>query len=122
MKKLGRLKLSVARAINVKCANICISDSYIVHIANTHKKELEQVGMSAIDYAQFVVDNYNQIRKGSGDSILLVVYNKELSHTAAIALNYSLKSEFWEVKTAEPRRQSEIVKRKLLWRDCPSPE
>ena len=122
MKKIGRLGQSIARQIHKKCANIYITNDHIVHISNVHKKELEQIGMSAFDYVKFVVDNYNQIRQGSADSLLLVVYNDKLSHTAAIALNYSIKDGFWEVKTAQPRRASEIKKKKLLWWDCPSPK
>lgn len=122
MKRIGRLKQPIARALHKKSGDICITNDHLVHISNVHRKELEQLGMSALDYVQFVANNFNQIRQGSEDSLLLVVYNKKLSHTAAIALNYSLKKEFWEVKTAQPRRISEIERKKLLWRDCPSPK
>lgn len=47
---------------------------------------------------------------------------KKPTKPAAIQLNYSLKKEFWEVKTAQPRSLADLKKRKLLWQDCQVPE
>ena len=78
-----------------------------------YKTKVEKVGLSAIDFVKAVVKGYNQIREGSGDSILLVIFNGDLNHTAGIDL--CLSGDYWEVKTAEPRKTEDIVKRKLLW-------
>ena len=40
--KVGRLKLTVARKINRKCADIYLSSNYQKHIERRHKKELEE--------------------------------------------------------------------------------
>ena len=111
--KVGRLKLTIARKINRKCADIYLTPNYLKHIERRHKKELEKIGLSAIDFVKAVVKGYNQIREGSGDSILLVIFNGNLNHTAGIDL--CLTGDYWEVKTAEPRKKEDIVKRKLLW-------
>lgn len=111
--KVGRLKLTVARKINRKCADIYLTPNYLKHIERRHKTELEKVGLSAIDFVKAVVKGYNQIRAGSGDSILLVIFNGDLNYTAGIDL--CLSGDYWEVKTAEPRKTKDIVKRKLLW-------
>ena len=111
--KVGRLKMTVARKINKKCADIYLTPNYLKHIERRHKTELEKVGFSAIDFVKAVVKGYNQIRKGSGDSILLVIYNGDLHYTAGIDL--CLLGSHWEVKTAEPRKTADILKRKLLW-------
>ena len=67
------------------------------------------------DFVKAVCRDFNQIRQGSRTSLLLVVYGGEMSHVAAIDLNYSVKDNFWEIKTASPRN-SEAVKRKpLVW-------
>lgn len=84
------------------------------HIERRHKIELEKVGLSAVDFVSAVVNGYNQIREGSGDSILLVIFNSDLNYTAGIDL--CLSGEYWEVKTAEPRKTEDIIKRKLLWK------
>ena len=111
--KVGRLKLTIARKINKKCADIYLTPNYLKHIERRHKTELEKVGFSAVDFVKAVVKNYNQIRKGSGDSILLVIFNGDLNYTAGIDL--CLSGDRWEVKTAEPRKTEDIIKRKLLW-------
>ena len=111
--KVGRLKLTIARKINKKCADIYLTPNYLKHIERRHKTELEKVGLSAVDFVKAVVKNYNQIRKGSGDSILLVIFNGDLNYTAGIDL--CLSGDHWEVKTAEPRKTEDIIKRKLLW-------
>ncbi|MCK9255829.1 MAG: hypothetical protein GX793_01520 [Bacteroidales bacterium] len=116
--KVGRLKQSIARKIHVKCADIYISENYIKHINKNHKKELEQLGISAFNFVKFVVTNFNQIRKGRDGGLYLVVYNENYSNVAVIQL-VSLQNEFWEVKTAQPRKSSDINKKVLLWRTYP---
>ena len=48
--KVGRLKLTIARKINRKCADIYLTPNYLKHIERRHKKELEKIGLSAIDF------------------------------------------------------------------------
>ena len=111
--KVGRLRMSVAKKINRKCADIYLTPNYLKHIVNRHKKELDTLGLSPVDFVRAVVQQYNQIREGSGDSLLLVVFNGQLNNTAGIDL--SLSGDHWEVKTAEPRKTEDIIRRKLLW-------
>jgi hypothetical protein len=115
--KIGRLKSTIAKEAHIKCADIYISDNQIKHIKARHKTELEQLGITAELYIKMVVENFNEIRKGSGDSILLVVYQDTESkhHTAAVSLNYSIKEGFWEIKTAQPRKTEDILKREKIW-------
>ena len=118
--KIGRLRMPVARKIGVRCADICINRNHLAHIAHVHATELAQLGVSAMDYVSMIASRYNMIMQGSGNSLLLVVYRGESNDVAAIDLDYSTKKGFWEVKTAQPRRYEEIVKRKKLWQSCPS--
>lgn len=111
--KIGRLRFTIAKKINRKCADIYLSSNYQKHIERRHKKELEQIGLSAVDFVKTVAKGFNQIREGTGNSILLVIFNDDLNYTAGIDL--SLSGDHWEVKTAEPRRREDIEKRKLLW-------
>ncbi|MCK9254582.1 MAG: hypothetical protein GX793_05965 [Bacteroidales bacterium] len=113
--KVGRLKLSVAKSIGVKCADIYISKNHVRHINKKHKKELEQLGINAVDFVKFIVTNFNQIRQGTNNSLLLVIYNERMAKVAAIDLNHSFKKIFWEVKTAQPRYSNPLIKKKLLW-------
>ena len=43
--KVGRLKLTIARKINKKCADIYLTPNYLKHIERRHKTELEKVGL-----------------------------------------------------------------------------
>ena len=115
--KLGRIKSTIAQEAHIKCADIYISDNQIKHIYARHQKELEQIGMRAEEYIKYILNNFNQIRKGSGESILLVVYHEtdNKHNTAAMALNYSIEKEFWEIKTAQPRKTDDILKREKIW-------
>ncbi len=94
---------------------VWISEKTTKHIAEKHRRELAQLGVSAMDYVSMIASRYNMILQGSGNSLLLVVYRGESNDVAAIDLNYSLKNEFWEVKTAEPRRCSTVLKSALIW-------
>lgn len=115
--KVGRIKSTIAQDAHIKCADIYISENQIKHISARHNLELQQLGMTVEQYIKYIIDNYNQIRKGAGDSILLVVFNNSNNKhdSAAMALNYSIEKEFWEIKTAQPRKTDDILKRKKIW-------
>lgn len=115
--KVGRLKKSVADKAKLKCADIYVDASHIKHIEKVHAKELETVGFSALTFIKAVVGNFNQIRKGTGESYILVVYDEEKTshYTAAISLFYLKKKGFWEVRTAQPRSTKEVNKKRRIW-------
>lgn len=114
--KVGRLKMSVAKAAHLKCADIYVSENYLRHIEKKHYPELRSLGICALDYVNLIVKNFNQIRQGSDDSVLLVIFNdNDLHDSAALKLIYISKENIWEVKTAQPRSTRDILKRKKLW-------
>ena len=78
--------------------SLYISQNHLRHISTKHGIELEKIGLSSMGLVKFIFDNFNQIRKGSGESYLLVVYDDKLSNVAAIQLNYSLKKSFGKLK------------------------
>lgn len=114
---IGRLNVKIAKAIGEKAADIYINDEDIFHIG-LHKKELEKVGMSGLDYVKYIYKNFNQVRKGTDYSILLVVYNEKLSNIAALRLVYfgDGKKEKWRVTTAQPRGRGKLKNNKILWK------
>ena len=70
--------------------------------------------MTPLDYVKMVVDNYAQIRSNQGSSLLLVKLNQDRdSDTVSIELLYDNVRNFWEVKTAQPRR--DLRNNELLW-------
>ncbi len=115
--EVGCIPVKIARIIKMQPAKIYVSTHQIQHISNKHGVELQTLGISAIDYIKYVCAVFNQIRKGTGSSIILIVYNEHINHTACIDLNFSLNRNhgFWEIKTAEPRRYSTVKRKALLW-------
>lgn len=114
--RVGRLKMNVAKAAHLKSADIYVSENYLKHIEKKHKSELQTLGINAYSYVKLIVDNYNQIRQGSDDSVLLVIFREGNYHdVAAIKLTYISRKDIWEVKTAQPRNTKDVLKRKLLW-------
>lgn len=107
--------MTIARAAHIKAADIYVSQNQLRHIERRHGKEIGSCGLSALGFVENVCKKFNQIRIGSDSSLLLVVYMDRLSRVAAITLNYSLKDGFWEIKTAEPRESSAVMKKTLIW-------
>ena len=103
--KVGRITATIARKAHIKCADIVIDDNHIRHIEVWHGKELFALGMNAFDYVSMVAKGYSEIRKNKLNSILLVKKNKYRdSDTITMELTLNDKLNFWEVKTAQPRR------------------
>ena len=113
--KVGRLKSTVAKKAHLKCADIYVSENYLKHIQIQHGGELKSLGIAPIDFVKLICDNFNEIRQGTGDSVLIIINNNNLAYVAGIALNYSLEKGFWEIKTAEPRRVKTIKNKALIW-------
>ena len=120
--KVGRLKDTVARQAHLKCADIYVSENYLKHIQLQHGDELQALGIAPLDFVSLICDNFNEIRQGAGNSVLIVMYNSSLAYVAGIALNYSLEKGFWEIKTAEPRRLRTIQKKALIWSAAKHPD
>ena len=121
--RIGSITPSVARQAaeqtrtRLQPAPIYVSRNQLRHIGSKHKNELDSLGFSPLAYVKSICQQFNQIRKGTGNSILLVIEAPELNHTAAVDLNFTLNAQrgFWEIKTAEPRRNSAIKNKALIW-------
>lgn len=113
--KVGLISRQRGKEAKIEAASIYVTENYLKHIETKHSTELQKLNMTAFEFVKLVCNNYNQIREGSGSSILLVVYNEALPLVAAIDINYVLEEHFWEVKTAEPRRCSAVIKKALIW-------
>jgi len=113
---VGRLSMTIAKAIRHKSATVKIHRHYLQHIKLRHFEDLAAVGFDAETFVALVVTNFNQIREGSGNSLLLIIYNG-IPKVTAIELTYVLNEHesFYEVKTATVMRKEKLRKKKLLW-------
>jgi len=112
--KVGRLRKPVADAIGRDPADIYISENYLKHVFLRHKAEIEQLGFTPKSFIKLVVIGFNQIYKGSGESLLLVMQNGK-SKVVAIEMNFAFKEGFYEVKTAFVMEKKLLEKKELLW-------
>lgn len=91
-------------------------DIDLEHIEKKHGKELASLGMTAIGYVKMVIKSFNRVMAGSDNSLLLIVYNENLSHAAAIRLIPMESKQCWKVTTAQPRRTKSLTETDFLWK------
>lgn len=113
--KVGRIKQTVAKEAYIKAADIMVNANHVKHIAAKHSTELNLCGITPLEYIKVIVENFNEIRKNKDLSLLLVKTNEGSdADTVTIELLYHVESEFWEIKTAQPRR--DLKNNELLWK------
>ena len=110
---VGRIKYRSWATAVLKVRDIIVYESELVHIYNDHKKELSKIGMTAFDFVNFIIDNYNEIREGTKNSVLLVVRRENISNYAALEL-FLAEKEMYKIKTATPIKNAQLLKKKLL--------
>ena len=115
MKKIGRITQPIAKAIKKPAADIYLSKYWIKHNERYHSKEIKSVGMTVEQFIIWVVENFNQIRAATGESITLIVYNgDDTSMTATIDITIQ-SNDNYELKTAQPRRIESLANKQILW-------
>jgi len=115
--KVGRIKMTIAKAAHIKAAYIFVNKNHLLHIAGTHTKELQALGFTAKDFVKHVAQSFTRIYKDKKtNALFLVVYHPEITHSAVIQLNYVENFEFWEIKTAAPYRTAFFKNKLLVWR------
>lgn len=125
---LGRITKQIEKETNglIKSAEIRIDDYHLnLHIPKEHEKELSNLGLNALEYARYIIENFTEIRQGKGTSYLLVAKHKtniKLKNIAAIGMEWmSEKTDkgedyYWNIYTMQPRQANRISKLKLYWR------
>ena len=96
--------------------DIIVYESELVHIGKRHNKELQKIGLTPFDFVKFICGNFNEIRQGKGDSVLLVVRRTNTSNIAAIEVFKDIESgkKVYKIKTAAPFDTKQLYLKKLL--------
>jgi hypothetical protein len=115
--KVGRISMSVSKKANIMSADICIDSNHIIHIGNEHKKELQQLGITALDFVKIIATSFNRIYQDKKTKALyLVLYtDKKSAKSAVIELNFAGKLRWWEIKTATPIRIAFFETKNLIY-------
>ena len=113
--KIGKIRYGSWANKILKAYDIVVSERDLVHIQNEHNTELEAIGLTAFDFVKYIADNFNKIYKGSGNSVLLVVWREKTSYTAAIELYLTKQNDVYKIKTALPMNTVTLSKKKLFY-------
>lgn len=113
---VGRIKYKSWATNVLKARNIVVYETELVHITNKHRDELSTIGSTAIDLVLFVVQNFNEIRRGKGESLLLIVRRNSTSNMAAIelVLGENKGKEVYKITTASPISTKKLLLKELL--------
>ena len=113
--KIGRLRKPIAGEINKPSADIYVDDNHLKHILNEHKDDLAKVGLTPLMFVDVVVNTFNRIYKQKGRRSILLVHWNCVAKVSIIELNFALKDNFYEVKTAFIRDKDRFKDENLLW-------
>ncbi len=118
---VGHFHSATANAIGLTGGDIFISRNNIIHIKNSHGRELRKLGLTPLSYVKSILCNFNRIygdkpkRTTERPTCLFVVYEPGLSHFAVIEMNLAPQKGFWEVHTAHPVHIEELKNNPLIY-------
>lgn len=114
--KIGRIRFNSWATASLRACDIVIYETELVHIHNRHGRELGGMGFAAFDFVKYIADNFNEVRCGTGNSVLLVVHREHTSNMAAIELVMDVVNgrEVYKIKTASPISTKKLSLKKLL--------
>lgn len=102
--KVGHIRMNSWATQVLNAYDIIIYESELVHIKNKHNRELQKIGLTPFDFVKFICSNFNELREGSNNSILLVVHRQHTSNIAAIEVYKSMEmgKYVYKINTATP--------------------
>lgn len=112
---IGFIPISIASKINRESGFIAINEVGIEHIEERHSAELKKLGITPLDFARFVADHFNEIRKGTKNELFIIVRGEKTPQSAVIRLKETADGKYYFVETATPMRCSYLNKKELLW-------
>jgi len=118
---IGHIGKQTAAAANITSAGIFVTNEVMAHIDARHHRELAALGKTPEELVAYVLANYKEIRRGSGDSYLLVVPVRP-AKVAAIGLEIRLSGlyGFWLVKSAFPLHDKRLSRYPLVYKKKPA--
>jgi len=119
MYKVGRVRYNSWATQVLKACDIVIYERELVHIRTYHGIDLEKIGFTTLDFVKIIIEKFNCIYKGSGNSFLLVMEKEPLSNVAAIELTINKnQKDTYKINTALSIETKRLHKKKLL---CANP-
>lgn len=114
--KIGRVRRNSWATSILATYDLVIYESELVHIQNRHGRELRNIGITPFDFVRFICNNYNEVRKGSGTTLLLCVHRPHVSNMAAIEVHKECVEGrlVYKINTAAPIDTKQLCSKELL--------
>jgi len=110
--KVGRIRYNSWATKVLKACDIVIYERELVHIQTSHGKELDLLGMTAMDFVKFILANFNAIYKGKEGRKIIAVERLTSSYYSVIELSF--ENNNYKIKTALSVKTVRLSKWKLL--------
>lgn len=119
--KVGRIKMTVARAAHIQCADIIVSETALKHIYARHGMELERLGYTPLQYVKYVATQFNQIWEEGREKIIISINADTHKNCMVIELKKIQRNDkgVWIVLTAFYGKKEYFEKKKMLWQKSP---
>ena len=112
---VGVISESVAKYIGMKGRTpVWISEKTTNHIAEKHKRELAQLGTTALAFVRKVVVNFNNVYKQVDGTVVLAIEGTIKSMVVYIKLELA-SDNYWRVKSAHLRDSVDLDNYTQLW-------
>lgn len=109
--RVGHLSCAIAKKVGVTSGDIMIDDHTLAHIFKSHRRQLEDLGVTPLVFIEMTIKSFNQIYQGHDNRLLLTCKSGE-DHQKTIVISLLLRNKsFWEVVTGGPWR-TEFFKNK----------
>lgn len=131
---LGKIPKRIERetAGTIKAADICMYDENLYTHINKGHSDMTELDTDMITYVNYVIKNFFEIRRGTGESFMLIakpqfVHRKTGNAQKSMNIAYielqknqittaGTTYTYWEVKSGHPRRKKNLKKNEVIWR------
>lgn len=119
--KIGRIRMPIAKAAHIQCADIFVSETALKHIYARHGMELEKIGYSPLQFVKHVSANFTEIWADGTNKAIIAINTTHHKKCMVIEL-VRIKSKdkgTWKVLTAFYSKKEYFNNKKMLWQKSP---
>lgn len=120
--KVGEISEYIAKEVGIVAGEIFIETDNpkigIKHIEASHHKELAQLGLTAEDFVKIICRDFNEIKEGYNNRLLLVKNN---GTPKVVVVELEFDGQAYNLISASPRNKRYLEKKRTLWRGLHPP-
>lgn len=116
---VGTFPENIAKECGLKPGLIKINENQLTHIQTDHAKELNGLGIDALDYVRIIAEGFDMIIDQKNGSYKLVKHNpvRSASTFCMIEMTKHEKdgSVWWLITTAQPQSKLLTGNKEIIW-------